>query len=132
EALERGSELAAGLGRGVRVLLGPAGDRARAGDHLAVVKHEDRHLVGAAQLLHLGPVIAAPAPRPGHQPVAADDLQLVLIARLVERLAGFPAGMGESRPVRLLPTGVEDHWRKLSCPLGAPSPTSKATLVLRL
>ena len=55
--------LAAGLGRRVGVLLGPARDRARAGDHLAVVEHEDRHLVGAAQLLDLGPVLARGCPR---------------------------------------------------------------------
>ena len=40
-----------GGGPRARVLPRPARDRARAGDHLAVVEDEDRHLVGAAQLL---------------------------------------------------------------------------------
>ena len=92
-----------------RVFLRPAGDRARAGDHLAVVEDEDRHLVGAAQPLHLGPLPVAAAPGPGHQPVAADGPQLVLVPGRVERLAGLRARMGERRPGFLLPAGVEDH-----------------------
>jgi hypothetical protein len=43
----------------VRVLLRPPGDRAGAGDHLAVVEDEDRDLVGAAEALDLRPVLVA-------------------------------------------------------------------------
>src|SRR3954463_10571014 len=91
------------------MLLRPAGDRARAGDHLAVVEDEDRHLVGAAQPLHLGPVLVAAAPGPWHQPVAAHHLQLVGVAGRVESLARLRARMREGRSARLLSTGVEQH-----------------------
>ena len=37
--------------------LGPADDLAAAGDHLAVVEHEDRHPTLSAELLDLGPVL---------------------------------------------------------------------------
>ena len=66
---------------------------------LAVVEDEDRHLVGAAQLLDLGPLLVAAAPGPGHQPVAADRPQLVLVAGRVERLARLRARMRKRRPV---------------------------------
>ncbi len=110
-----GRRLALALRRGLgrRVFPRPAGDRARAGDHLAVVEDEDRHLVGAAQLPHLGPLLVAAAPGPGHQPVAADRLQLVLVPGGVERLARLRARMRERRPSVLLPAGVEDHRRTL-------------------
>src|SRR5690349_14637362 len=97
----------------------PLGDRAGAGDHLAVVEHEDRHLVGAAEALDLLAVAAAATPGPGHQPVAADGLDLVVIARRVERLARFRARMREAGPQRLLPAGVEDHRFDLTSALPA-------------
>src|SRR6185295_16716022 len=93
----------------LRVFLRPARDHTRARDHLAVVEDEDRDLVGAAQLLHLGPVGAAAPPGPEGHPVAADDLDLVLVAGLVERPRGPPAGVAETSGGLLLPTGVEDH-----------------------
>src|SRR5215218_3302008 len=96
------------------MLVGPAGDRAGAGDHLAAVEHEDRHLVGAAELLDLGAVILTAAPGPGHQPVAADGLELILVAGRVKRLTRLGAGMGEGGPGLLLSAGVEDH--RLSLP----------------
>src|SRR6201746_224854 len=91
------------------MLLRPARDRGGAGDRAAVVEHEDRHLVGAAELLDLGPVLVAAAPGPGHQPVAADRLQLVFLSPRAERLRRPPARMREARPHFLGPTGVEDH-----------------------
>ena len=91
----------------------PLGDRAGAGDHLAVVEDEDRDLVGAAEALDLLAIGAATSPSPSRQPVATDGLQLVLIAGRVERLAGFGAGMGKAGPMRLLATRVEDHGASL-------------------
>src|SRR5680860_434113 len=82
---------AGGGGLGDGMLLRPAGDRARAGDDLAVVEDQNRHLVGAAQLPHLGPVLVATAPGPGQHPVAPDDTQLVRVARSIERLARLGA-----------------------------------------
>ena len=104
--------LSRSLGHGVFPC--PASDRARAGDHLAVVEDQDRHLVGAAQLPHFGSLLVAAAPGPGHQPIAADGLQLVLIPRGIERLAGLRTGMRKRRPIDLLPAGVET--------IGAPYP----------
>src|SRR6188472_3470188 len=91
------------------MLLRPLGDRAGAGDHLAVVEDEDRNLVGAAEALDLGPVLAAAAPGQRHAAVALHRLQLVLVTSGVERLARLGAGMGEAGSARLLTAGVEDH-----------------------
>src|SRR5215218_1382278 len=103
----------------MRMLPRPLGDRAGAGDHLAVVEHEDRHLVGAAEPLDLLAVGTAAAPGPGHSAVALDGLQLVLVAGRVERLAGLGAGVGEAGPMRLLAAGVEDHGSDPSAGLRA-------------
>src|SRR6186997_2934621 len=91
------------------MLVRPLGDRAGAGDHLAVVEDEDRHLVGAAEALDLGPVLVAGAPGERHPAVALDRPQLVLVAGRVERLASLRAGMGKAGPALLLAAGVEDH-----------------------
>src|SRR6202000_3535183 len=91
------------------VLLRPLGDRAGAGDDLAVVEDEDRHLVGAGQLADLLAVLLPRAPGPGHHPVAADRLQLVLVTGRLEGVAGFRTRMGEAGAGGLGSTGVEDH-----------------------
>src|ERR1700709_2865158 len=91
------------------MLLRPVGDRAGAGDDVAVVEDEDRDLVGAAQLADLGAVVLALAPGPDREPVAADGLDLVLIAGGVEGVARFRARMGKAGADGLLATGVEDH-----------------------
>ena len=92
--LVRGLRGVPGGGAGQRVFPGPTGDRPRAGDHLTVVEDQDRHLVGAAQLPDLGALLVAAAPGPGQQAVAAAHVfHLVLVAGIVERLAGLCTGM---------------------------------------
>src|SRR3978361_413998 len=91
------------------MLLGPAGDRAGAGYAPAGVGDGDRDLGGAGERADLGPVLLAAAPGPGHQPVTADGLDLVLIARGVERVPRLGTGVGEAGAGGLGSTRVEDH-----------------------
>src|SRR6188472_2862510 len=96
------------------MFLRPARDRARAGDNLAVVEDEDRHLVSAAQFLYLGPLLIAVAPGPGHQPIATNRLQLVFVSGGIECLARLRTRMRKGRPGLLLSARVEDHQRTIS------------------
>lgn len=105
---------------------GPARDRAGTRDDPAVVQHQDRNLVGAAQPPYLGAIRGTAAPGPRRRAVTIDPLQFIVMACSVQRLRNLRTGMydggdgPENRdssprtwPETLSAADVEDHARRL-------------------
>src|SRR5262245_36919700 len=94
--------------------LGPPGDLARAGNSLALVQEQNRHVALPGQFPDLLPAAAPVAPGPGHEAIAGQVADLVLVAGVIERLGGTRTRMTPCGPRLLLPAGVEDHPASLS------------------
>src|SRR5262245_5405913 len=92
----------------------PLGDLARAYDGLALVQQEDRDVDLTGEFLDHLPAAPALAPTPRHQPIAGQGADLVLVAGVIERLAGTGTRMAPGGPRLRLPARVEDHPASLS------------------
>src|SRR5690349_22387232 len=94
--------------------LRPVDDLAGARDRLSLVESQHRNADLAGQLLDLLPALAAISPGPRGQPIAGHLADLVLVAGVIERLGGAPAGMPQGSKRFLLTARVEDHGASLS------------------
>src|SRR6266545_2827370 len=94
--------------------LRPFDDLARPDDRLALVQGEHREIDLAGELAHLVAAALAVPPRPGHQPIAGEVADLVLVAGLIEGLGRAAAGVSDRCVLFPLAARVEDHAASLS------------------